>query len=72
MRHPHGKSMSYLGQRILALREGDDRLVVNQQPVGVLNLEVVRVGRVKLDNAAALGVRENLVEREPEQFFLVL
>ena len=64
--------MSYLGQRILALRESDDSLVVNQQPVGVLNLEVVRVGRFQLDNTAALRVCENLVEREPEQYFLVL
>lgn len=64
--HPHGKSMPNLGQRFLALWQGSYCLVVNQEPVGVLDLEVVRVSRFKFDNATALRVREDLVESKLE------
>jgi len=63
--------MPNFGHGFLALGESDDSFVVNEQPVGVLDLEVVRVSGVQFNDAATNGFCENLVQSQLEQLFLV-
>ena len=72
MSDPHGEPVAYLRQRILPAGQRRDLFVVNQQPVGVLNLKVVRVSRFKLDDAAFCRVGHHDLQRFPEKTLFIL
>ena len=54
MGNPHREAVLYLGKRQLVVRQGTDFLVVNEQPVGVLNLEVVGIRGFELDDSTVM------------------
>ncbi len=72
VRRPHRQPMPHIRQRDLVRWKRAYFLVVNQEPVGVFNFEVVRIGRFKLGNATLNGVGHHDSQRFFQQALFVL
>lgn len=72
IRNPHGEIMFDVCQVPPVFGQRADRLVVHQQLADVLNFEIVRIGGLKFDNAAADSVSHDHFQRNLQQFLLIL
>ena len=64
MPDPHRKAVLDVREGNLLVRQRRNSLIVNQEPIGVLDLEVMGIGGLELNHATFDRILKNHLKRE--------